>query len=124
MKGHKWPFVESPHAVVRVSRFVALLIAFIAIGNAPAAENCLTKICPPAGPYHSRALMLCCPDDYCPKPCPCMAHPQGWCPNDYCRKPFPCLSSPTGWCGDDYCRKPLPSLCWPPLRTNISCGRP
>jgi hypothetical protein len=100
---------------------VALLIALDAI-VARAGDNCLSKICPPSGPYHVSALMLCCPDDYCPKSCPCVARPQGWCRDDYCRKLFPCLCPPAGWCPDEYCRKPLPNLCWPPLPVHRSCG--
>lgn len=57
-------------------------------------------------------LSLCCPDDYCRKPPPCLS-PE-FCPkgcDDYCRKPPPCLSPefcPRGC--DDYCRKPPPCL--------------
>jgi hypothetical protein len=87
-----------------------------------AGEGCLSQMFPPSGPYRSSALMLCCPDNYCRKPCPCVAHPQGWCPDDYRCKPLPCPCHPIGWYPDDYCRKPMPSLCWPPLRANVSCG--
>jgi hypothetical protein len=70
------------------------------------------------------ALMLCCPNDYCRKPMPCVPCPQpGRCPDDYCRKPMPCVPCPqASRCPDDYCRKPMPCLCWPPLPVKYSCG--
>ncbi|MBN2023585.1 MAG: hypothetical protein JW809_12440 [Pirellulales bacterium] len=59
-----------------------------------------------------------CPDDYCPKPAPCVCLPRtcGRC-DDYCPKPAPCVCPPRicGGC-DDYCPKPAPcvQLCpWP-----------
>ena len=64
-----------------------------------------------------------CPDDYCPKPLPCVpCAPRGKCDN-YCRKPLPCAPCVGGYCGpDDYCPKPcnfyLPP-CWPAWYT---CG--
>ena len=70
------------------------------------------------------ALMLCCPDDYCRKPMPCVpCPPPSCCPDDYCRKPMPCVPCPPpSCCPDDYCRKPMPCLCWPPLPVKYSCG--
>ncbi len=69
-------------------------------------------------------LMLCCPDDYCRKPMPCVpCPPPNCCPDDYCRKPMPCVPCPPpNCCPDDYCRKPLPNFCWPPSPVKYSCG--
>ena len=63
-----------------------------------------------------------CPDNYCPKPLPCVpCAPLGQC-DCYCPKPMPC-TSPLRYCGpNDYCPKPcclyLPP-CWPAW---YSCG--
>jgi hypothetical protein len=63
-----------------------------------------------------------CPDNYCPKPQPCVPGAPWGCCDDYCPKPMPC-AQPLRYCGpDDYCPKPcclyLPP-CWP---TWYSCG--
>jgi hypothetical protein len=55
----------------------------------------------------------CCPDDYCPKPPPCVTPPCGGCCDDYCPKAPPCVIPPCGGCCDDYCPKPCPTVCWP-----------
>ena len=65
-----------------------------------------------------------CPDDYCPKPLPCVpCAPRGCC-DDYCAKPLPCVPCALRGCCDDYCPKPcciyLPP-CWPAW---YSCGAP
>src|SRR5262245_57213977 len=67
-------------------------------------------------------LPLCCPDDYCRKPEPCVPPP--YCPHgcdDYCEKPKPCLPLEYKPCGcDDYHPKPplylpcdAPGKCYP-----------
>ena len=110
------------HRFAAARRFwIVLVVVFNTIAAARSGDNCLKRICPPAGPYRVSALMLCCPDDYCRKPFPCVTCPSGWCPDDYCRKSFPCLCRPVGWCPDDYCGKPMPSLCWPPLPATYRC---
>jgi len=56
-----------------------------------------------------------CPDDYRPKPCPCVCRscPCGCC-DDYCAKPAPCVCPPLACgCCDDYCPKPAPCVRWP-----------
>ncbi len=86
---------------------IAAMILFHAAGLAcPAGER-------PGWPWCWRLpLSLCCPDDYCAKPRPCL--PPGYCPrgcDDYHGKPPPCL--PPGFCPkgcDDYCAKPRPCL--------------
>src|SRR5688500_17962599 len=52
---------------------------------------------------------LVCPDDYHPKPWPCLpkAICGGWC-DDYCKKPLPNACPVPGVFCDDYCKKPLP----------------
>ena len=65
----------------------------------------------------------CCPDDYGPKPLPCIKGPAGGCcPDDYCPKPLPRIRCPLpGSCPDDYCPKPMPNLCRPLDRTFYRC---
>jgi len=66
-----------------------------------------------SGPY-GRCLPRC-PDDYCPKTCPCFSLPPlcGCC-DDYCPKRCPCFRLPSicGEC-DDYCSKKWPCIRWP-----------
>lgn len=57
-----------------------------------------------------RAQYFCCPDDYRPKPWPCLPPPVtcGHCDN-YCGKPLPWLPCPACGCGPDmYCDKSFP----------------
>jgi hypothetical protein len=65
-----------------------------------------------------------CPDDYCPKPLPCVPCAPRGCSNDYCPKPLPCVPCAPRGCCNDYCPKPcciyLPP-CWPAW---YSCGAP
>ena len=79
---------------------------------------------PPSGSAYGSALMLCCPDDFCRKPVPCVPCAlMTDCCDDYRCKPLPCLIKlPPCCCAEDYCRKPLPSLCWPRLSGPLSCG--
>jgi hypothetical protein len=76
-----------------------------------AATNCTARRC------------CTCPNDYCPKPLPCVpCAPLGKC-DCYCPKPLPCPPCPLRYCGpNDYCPKPcclyLPP-CWPAW---YSCG--
>ena len=52
-----------------------------------------------------------CPDDYCPKPLPCVpCAPRGCC-DDYCAKPLPCVPCALRGCCDDYCPKPCAFTC-------------
>jgi hypothetical protein len=64
-----------------------------------------------------------CPDNYCPKPQPCVPCAPLGCCNDYCPKPLPCLPCPLCYCApNDYCPKPYClnlSPCWPAWYT---CG--
>ncbi|HZZ82712.1 MAG TPA: hypothetical protein VFE62_29710 [Gemmataceae bacterium] len=70
-------------------------------------------VCPPTG---------CCPNDYLPKPLPCVPRVPCGGPDDYCKKPLPCV--PRVPCGgpDDYCKKPLPCLLCPPVSPFLRCG--
>jgi hypothetical protein len=88
--------------------------------------HCGSTICLPASDIRCQG---CCPDDYCPKPLPCV--PCLSCCrtcDDYCRKPMPCVPClPCCRTCDDYCRKPLPCLCWPcnpGYKCVTSCCRP
>ena len=66
---------------------------------------------------------ICCPDDYCCKPQPCMACTCCCCPDDYCCKPMPsCFPWICGHCPDNYCCKPFPRFCWPLTPVHYSCG--
>src|SRR5271168_897950 len=104
-----------------MNRFaIATIVILLAVRGANAGDpwpggKCAPACCP-------SGLMLCCPDDYCRKPVPCVPCPLfGCCPN-YCRKPIPCVPCPRlGGCSA-YCRKPIPCLCWPPLPAIYSCG--
>jgi hypothetical protein len=64
-----------------------------------------------------------CPDDYSPKPLPCVRPTHGCLPDDYCAKTMPRVPCATKACGaDDYSRKPF-SFCVPPsFRPWYSCG--
>jgi len=64
-----------------------------------------------------------CPDDYCPKPQPCVPCPNYCvCPDTYCPKPQPCVPCPN-YCvyPDTYCPKPAPNLCIPLNREFQRC---
>jgi hypothetical protein len=100
---------------------IAALVVVFAAQAALAGEGCLR--CKGADPCRA-GLMLCCPDDYCRKPMPCVPCPcNTWCPDDYCRKPMPCVPClNTTWCADDYCRKPMPCVCYPASPVKYSCG--
>jgi hypothetical protein len=100
----------------------AAVIAVVVAQAALACDACRSRKC--ASPCSRGGLMLCCPDDYCPKPLPCLPCPQrSCCPDNYCRKPLPCVPCPkTCWRPDDYCRKPMPRLCWLPPPVKYSCG--
>jgi hypothetical protein len=102
---------------------LALVIVVLGARLAFAGGACPCRRC--ACPATVGATTLCCPDDYCRKPMPCVPCPPcGSCCNDYCRKPMPCVPCPQGcWCPDDYCRKPMPCLCWPPSPVKYTCGR-
>ena len=91
---------------------LAALVGLAGWSSSMAADQCECR----AG------LMLCCPDDYCSKPLPCLVHPRTCCPDNYCAKPFPCLQSPECFCCDNYCPKPLPCLCWRLSAAEYSCG--
>ena len=92
-------------------KVLAGVILLTAAAACPAAERKCSRwwdaLCPWRLP-----LSLCCPDDYCGKPAPCL--PPAYCPrgcDDYCPKPAPCL--PAMYCPkgcDDYCAKPAPHL--------------
>lgn len=55
----------------------------------------------------------CCPDNYCPKPVPCVKSPLCFQCDTYCPKPLPCVQSPNCFECDRYCRKPFPIICCP-----------
>ena len=99
-----------------------LTLFFILIESALAGEGGRS---PAVDPPCCGGLMLCCPDDYCPKPLPCVPSPLlSCCPSDYCLKPLPWLRAPTlSCCGGDYCPKPLPGLCWLRSPVSYSCGK-
>ena len=63
-----------------------------------------------------------CPDDYCPKPLPCVGPNAKGCVDDYCPKALPCVPPNPKGCVDDYCPKTCPiwlgKLCEPWYR----CG--
>jgi hypothetical protein len=82
-----------------------------AIGDQRCCAKCATTPC-------------CCPDDYCPKPEPCVrCVPRSCCPDDYCPKPQPCVPCvPRSCCPDTYCPKPAPNLCIPLNRDFQRCG--
>ena len=67
----------------------------------------------PSAPCCEARCCCTCPDDYCPKPLPCVPCVLlGKC-DCYCRKPMPCPPCPLGYCGpNDYCPKPY-SICLP-----------
>jgi hypothetical protein len=100
---------------------LAVLIVVAGARAVLAGEGCLRCKC--VDPCRG-SLMLCCPDDYCRKPMPCVpCPPPCCCPDDYCRKPMPCVPClPPNCCPDDYCRKPMPCLCWPASPVKYSCG--
>ncbi len=108
--------------------FLALSIAFATALVMPLAQAAFAgdSVCGEQQKCACRGgLMLCCPDDYCPKPLPCVPWARCCCPDDYCCKPYPYLFSPAlSCCGDDYCCKPFPHLCWPRLPVHYSCGPP
>lgn len=88
--------------MVAVAKFAAVALIVAATARATlAGDGCQRCRC--ADPCRA-GLMLCCPDDYCRKPMPCVP-----CPS-------PCCSC------DDYCRKPMPCVCYPALPVNYSCG--
>ena len=95
-------------------------MAMLAFANGAARAKERAPGCCPALPY------LCCPDDYKPKPWPCLPPPItcGYC-DDYCRKPLPGLPCPTCCYGPDiYCGKPFPCApCYPPSRW-LKCPLP
>jgi len=71
------------------------------------------------------AAVACrCPDNYCPKPCPCIPCPAlPASPDCYCPKPPPCPPCLClSWCPDNYCPKPCPQFCWPVNRQFYRCG--
>jgi hypothetical protein len=76
--------------------------------------DCGSEVCPRCN----------CPDDYCPKPMPCVAcgHATVGC-DDYCAKPAPCppADRDTVWC-DDYCEKEWLAQPCQPL-PGASCSR-
>ena len=96
---------------------VGLLSTLAAEADSPCADSSSAGKC-------CAGLMLCCPDNYCAKPLPCLTPPGPCrCRDNYCAKPLPCLRGPGPCCcNDTYCRKPLPCLCWPRLPVNYSCG--
>jgi hypothetical protein len=77
-----------------------------------AAEPCASTVRASLRCTRCAYLPCGCPDDYCPKPLPCVPCLKlGGVADDYCPKPWPCIPC---WrpCGvaDDYCTKPLPCL--------------
>jgi hypothetical protein len=100
---------------------LAALIAIVAGQTVFAGDTCQNRKC--VSPCSRSGLMLCCPDDYCRKPMPCVPCPRGCCPDTYCPKPIPSVPCPNAcWYPDDYCRKPIPCLSWPPSPIRYSCG--
>lgn len=63
----------------------------------------------------------CCPDNYCPKPMPCVQKPNCFQCDTYCPKPMPCVQQPNCFECDRYCRKPIPLLCCPNCASGV-CG--
>lgn len=107
-----------PTTLQRAIGLLAFAMLACASGTALAKER--APGCCPALPH------FCCPDDYQPKPWPCLPRPTtcGYC-DDYCRKPLPGLPCPNGcYCPDNYCAKPFPSApCCPPSRW-LKCPLP
>jgi hypothetical protein len=75
-----------------------------------------------------------CPDDYCPKPLPCVIPTATGFVDDYCPKTLPCVPSTPKGCVDDYCPKTCPIIlesncqpwyiCGPPETcSKCSCGK-
>jgi hypothetical protein len=97
--------------------FVGLLILGLTLAGAAAvADVASTSGCP--------RCCCTCPDDYCPKPLPCVPCAAcGCCPDDYCPKPLPCVFCMPGCCWpDDYCPKPF-VFCLPPCYPSwYTCG--
>lgn len=81
----------------------------------------------PANLPHSLAcpcdLLRSCPDDYCPKPIPCIeCFRAKCCPNDFCGKPFPYVRCFQERCFPDcYACKPCPDLCRPIAADHYQC---
>lgn len=79
-------------------------------------EGCIGKS--QTGIHQSR----CCPDDYSPKPVPCVRPVSACCLDTFCRKPclvLPCRTN--ACCPDDYCPKPFPETCRTPYNPWYKC---
>jgi hypothetical protein len=117
--------MESIMGFTRVVRFLSLL-GFCIVGvTAPGSTAVGGQphdgwwLCPGISLHRP---CLCCPNDYCPKPIPCIS-PFCCCgPDDYCTKPLPCVRPFCCSQCDDYCAKPCPTIsqCYTP--PGSTCG--
>jgi hypothetical protein len=65
-----------------------------------------------------------CPDDYCPKPLPCVRPGPCGCVDDYCFKKLPWVPPNAKGCADDYCPKTCPILLGSNCEPWYTCGPP
>ncbi|MFL5340396.1 MAG: hypothetical protein ACJ8F7_09615 [Gemmataceae bacterium] len=92
---------------------LAIALAVIVAGHAAAGD--------PAWPwwcvlYPAHRPCPSCPDDYCPKPLPCVRGTPPGCADDYGLKPLPCVRGVSCLGANDYCPKRPVAVpcCYPP----------
>ncbi|MHB1036187.1 MAG: hypothetical protein ACYC35_15960 [Pirellulales bacterium] len=110
----------------RFAPLLTVLVVFWLGGIARATDLCDRSLGAELRCTRCAAIPCWCPDDYCPKPLPCVPCLKRSClPDDYCPKPLPCVPCrAASTCVDDYCPKPLPVLCWPLSRQFLRCPPP
>ncbi|MBL8829391.1 MAG: hypothetical protein JNM18_20575 [Planctomycetaceae bacterium] len=112
-------FQISSQRLIRV--FVLTLLALVSVASAKADERRARLWYGFTCSNVANCAKDCCPDNYCPKPLPCVRVPLCYQCDDYCPKPLPCVQKPNCFECDRYCRKPIPLLCCPNCTPGI-CG--